>query len=213
MPFKSFDPDVEVNRKRRNLPHWRQDGVTYFVTSRLADSIPKYKLALWKDERDIWLRAHGLTKPQDVRQLPKDEQRKFQRQFTKQWHEWLDAGMGACHLQRPDLAALVREQLEMGHPDDYELDAWVVMPNHFHALVTPANGVELSRILQRWKGASSRKINLALGRGGQLWQHEPFDHIVRSFEQLEHYRRYIADNPKKANLKEGTYLCSANFSL
>jgi hypothetical protein len=32
---------------------------------------------------------------------------------------------------------------------------------------------------------------------------EFFDHIVRSESQLEHYRRYIADNPNKAGLKRG----------
>lgn len=30
-----------------------------------------------------------------------------------------------------------------------------------------------------------------------------FDHIVRSESQLEHYRRYIAENPKKAGLTSG----------
>jgi hypothetical protein len=38
-----------------------------------------------------------------------------------------------------------------------------------------------------------------------FWQLEHFDHLVRSAEQFEHYRRYIAENPQKAKLTEGMY--------
>ena len=34
-----------------------------------------------------------------------------------------------------------------------------------------------------------------------------FDHLVRSPEQFEYLRRYIADNPKAAGLASGEYLC------
>ncbi|HEX7261698.1 MAG TPA: OB-fold nucleic acid binding domain-containing protein, partial [Luteolibacter sp.] len=47
------------------------------------------------------------------------------------------------------------------------------------------------------QGASARAINQNLGRTGSLWQAETFDHIVRSEAQLDHYRRYIAENPCK----------------
>lgn len=77
------------------------------------------------------------------------------------------------------------------------------MPNHIHALLEPVPGVMLGDILQRWKGGSAREINLALGRSGSLWQVEPFDHIVRSEAQLQHFRRYVAMNPNKARLQRG----------
>ena len=38
---------------------------------------------------------------------------------------------------------------------EYHLDAWVVMPNHFHALVTPKAGNTLGGIVQRWKSGST----------------------------------------------------------
>ncbi len=56
--------------------------------------------------------------------------------------------------------------------------------------------------MKLWKGASARKINQITGRVGSLWQAEAFDHIVRSEAQLNHYRRYIAENPSKAGLRE-----------
>ena len=42
------------------------------------------------------------------------------------------------------------------------------MPNHVHILLG-VGAVPLGRIMQAWKGASSRWINLELGRGGTLW--------------------------------------------
>ena len=80
------------------------------------------------------------------------------------------------------------------------------MPNPFHASVEQIEEAVRGEIIQRWKGGSAREINLACGRSGQLWQHEPFDHIVRSEAQLNHFRRYIALNPAKAGLKEGFIL-------
>ena len=39
--FGAFDPRRPVGYVQGgNLPHWRQDGATYFVTWRTADSIP-----------------------------------------------------------------------------------------------------------------------------------------------------------------------------
>ena len=77
------------------------------------------------------------------------------------------------------------------------------MPNHMHALVSPKAGVSLGEIIQQWKGGSAREINILLGKSGQLWQREPFDHIVRSEAQLNHFRSYIALNLEKARLRNG----------
>jgi type I restriction enzyme R subunit len=45
-----------------------------------------------------------------------------------------------------------------------------------------------------------------MGENGKFWQQEPFDHLVRSLEQYEYLRQYIADNAQKARLKTGEYL-------
>ena len=49
-----FNPHKEIQITKANLPHWRQDETTYFVTFRLADSLPKEKLAQWAKNRDAW---------------------------------------------------------------------------------------------------------------------------------------------------------------
>ena len=208
MPVQPFDPQKPLRIHEGHLPHWRQDGVTYFVTSRLADSMPREKLDQWRDERDTWLRAHGLRTVEQLDRLPAKARNDFHRHFTAEWHRWLDAGWGACVLRVREIREIVIAALLGNHGERYDLDAWVVMPNHFHALVTPLAGWTLGSVVKGWKGASARAINVKLGRTGQLWQPEPYDHIVRSEEQMEHYRRYVAENPIKARLREGEYACS-----
>ena len=206
--MKPFDPHAPVRIHEMHLPHWRQDGVTYFITSRLADSMPQEKLDQWRDERATWLRARGLRTAEELDALPAKARNAFHRLFTAEWHTWLDAGYGACVLRLPGICEIVIAAMMEHHGERYDLDAWVMMPNHFHALVTPLAKWKLGTIVQGWKGASARVINLRLGKTGRLWQSEPYDHIVRSEEQMEHYRRYIAENPIKARLPEGEYALS-----
>ncbi|MDA0812772.1 MAG: transposase [Verrucomicrobia bacterium] len=204
--FKPFQPDQNVKRHRGNLPHWRQDDVTYFVNGRLADSIPKAKLRLWDEERTAWLAQHGFRSKDELDSIGDEEKRSaFHARFTKQWHDWLDAGWGACVLRDASMRQHLIDQFLASTEEMCDLDVWVIMPNHFHALVTPKPGMPLGDAIQKWKGSSSRAINVALNRNGKLWQAEPFDHIVRSESQWHHYRNYIANNPIKPNLPESDY--------
>ena len=201
--FRPLQPNQEVRIHRGNLPHWRQDGVTYFVTGRLGDSMPRTKLTQWQHDRKKFLACHKVSNPEDLEEKLRNG---FHARFTKKWHDWLDAGFGECLLRRTEIRDLVLAKL-IADGDDrrpYALDAWVIMPNHFHAVLTPT-GAKLGDILRDWKGGSAHAINRALDRKGSLWQSEPYDHILRSEEQLCHYRRYIADNPPKANLKADEY--------
>jgi hypothetical protein len=50
-------------------------------------------------------------------------------------------------------------------------------------------------------GKSAIECNKLVGRSGSLWQPESYDHIVRDLKQLLFYRRYIADNPKRAGIE------------
>ncbi len=206
MPFQPFNPNEKVQRHYGKLPHWQQRGTTYFITSRLADSLPAKVLDQWHTLRDTWLDAHGIVSAQQLDQLTEKQRHFYHSEFTARFHELLDAGHGACPLADLAHAAILVSKLIAGNGTDYQLDAWIIMPNHFHALVEPADGVALGDIIHRWKGGSAREINLARGTSRKLWQHEPFDHIVRSEAQLDHFRRYIALNPTKAGLNAGFVL-------
>lgn len=206
MPFKPFNPGGDLSVHREQLPHWRQWGVTYFTTSRLADSVPAALGAEWRRRRDAWLEAHGVRSAGELARLTESQRQEYHREFTAAFHTLLDAGHGGCLLATAVCADIVIARLMAGHGTAYELDAWCLMPNHLHALVTPGKHVTLGEIVRHWKGGSAFEMNRALGRKGQIWQAETFDHIVRSAAQLEHFRRYIAENPRKAGLRSGYVL-------
>jgi type I restriction enzyme R subunit/putative DNA methylase len=71
----------------------------------------------------------------------------------------------------PAIAEILTGAIRQGAGSDYSLHEWVVMPNHVHLLITPLSDV--SKALQKLKGASARWANEQLGlRGKQFWQRE-----------------------------------------
>jgi len=202
LPFVGFDPKAPVGFLRGgNVPHWRQDGVTYFLTWRTADSMPKERVDAWYAEREEWLKKH--PEPWEAR-----TEEEYYQLFPDRWEKWLDECHGECVLARPELRMIVEDVLRHGDEASlppaatrasqlpkYRLKDFVVMPNHVHVLVTPLGEHTLSELVQEWKSVSSHRINKALGRKGEFWQKEYFDHIVRSAEQLEKFRSYIQRNP------------------
>ena len=76
----------------------------------------------------------------------------------------------------------------------------VIMPDHAHLLFAAYEEWPLGRILGRIKGNSSRLINKSYGRLGTLWQHESFDHILRSSEAIQQKGEYVCMNPVRAGL-------------
>jgi len=200
MSFEQPDLTKPIVRRRNHLPHWTLDRATYFVTFRLADSIPQSKLRLWEHERGCWLEAHRVAPDNPLDSLPESARREYHKRFTARFHEWLDAGEGECWLRRPDCREVVSGALQHFHMRRYALEAFVVMPNHVHALVTPCEDWKLSVVLHSWKSFSSHGINRKVARRGTFWQKESYDHIVRDEGQWRHYRRYIRQNPTKAQL-------------
>jgi putative transposase len=59
---------------------------------------------------------------------------------------------------------------------------------------------------ESWKHFTATRINRVLGRKGRFWQQDGFDHLVRSVEQFDYLRRYVAENPSRAGLGPGEYL-------
>jgi REP element-mobilizing transposase RayT len=83
----------------------------------------------------------------------------------------------------------------------YDLLAWVIMPNHVHAIIRPH--ATMARIMQWLKGRTARKANRILGRvGDSFWQDESFDHWIRSELEFDALVDYVENNPVKAGLVE-----------
>lgn len=207
--FAWFDPHRVVRVYHRNLPHWRQDGALYFVTFRLADSIPHRVLAAWAQERKIWLRAHGIVSESgghvSVAQLSEKDQRAYARMNARRLFGELDRGWGRCDLRRGDVREILKTSLLFHDATRWQVGDFVIMPNHVHLLVFMLGNYELEKQLNSVKRFSARRINGLLGREGALWQRESYDHIVRDCAELRRIRRYIRLNPGKASLSREKY--------
>ena len=184
-----FDPDLKLDIYRRKLPHWRQKDVIYFVTFRLADSLPIQKLEALKEEKTRWLALYPL--PHNECQV-KD----YHRNFSLRIHEWLDSGYGSCVLARPEIYRMVEGALKFFDEKRYVLGEYVLMPNHVHALVQPLGDHELNQILHSWKSYTAKEINKLISSKGSVWHRETYDRIVRSPAQLARIEDYIRDNPR-----------------
>lgn len=207
IPFRGFDERGEVRVYHHGiLPHWRQKGCTYFVTFRQADSLPQRVLQELEYDRRLWLENHRID-PDDSNwkrvfaELSKSERRDYERRVAAKLNDFLDAGHGSCALRDTSIGASVAQSLDHFHGERVLSGDFVVMPNHVHVLMTPLAEHELEDILQSIKSYSATQINRRLGLQGKFWQRESYDHIVRDYEQLEAFQRYITNNPEKAGLR------------
>lgn len=216
-----FDPKRDFTVAWKTLPHWSQAGTVCFITWRTGDSLPPHVQREWANKRADILRAAGVADDGRRRvsarldygrrvspklaSLPPLERSKLHWRRFKAWDEHLDRGAGACVLARPELSQIVADCLHHFEGDRYVLTDFVVMPNHVHILAALADEDRLLAQATCWKRFISTQINQALGRRGEFWQVEQFDHLVRSPEQFEYLRRYIADNPRRAGLSAESY--------
>ena len=210
-PFHCFDPQADYKVVERRLPHWSQTGVVAFITIRTNDSIPKEVLELWLRQRDDWLRRHGInplsaTWRQAVHALERRQQVEFFREFSAKWHQHLDDCHGECVLRQPKLALVVAKSLRHFDGDRYDLTDFVVMPNHVHVLVAFPDEDTMLAQCESWKHFTATQINRVLKRRDRFWQRDGFDHLVRTADQFEALRRYVARNPEKAHLSPGEYI-------
>ena len=177
-----------------NLPHWRQDGCMYFVSFRLADSLPAGKLKELQSEKEAWLAKN--PEPSKGSKAHFRWQDEYKRLFQDRIDGWLDAGHGGCILRGSRERKVVEDALLHFDGDHYRLDSFVVMPNHVHVLVAPLGSHLLSDIVKAWKSYTSHMLVKSLGVVAPVWQKEYFDHIVRSPESLEKFRNYLCANPE-----------------
>ena len=190
---------------RGYLPHVKREGASYFVTFRLADSLPKQVVLELQADRAA--RLHRFFAQLEARKrhpqapAPTDTQETIDRDYRRQVERYLDKGVGACYLDRPEIAELVANALRYFEGQRYHLTDWVVMPNHVHAVVWPMPNELLGDIVKSWKGYTGREANKLLRRVGEpFWQKEPFDHWIRDDDEKARIGRYVRHNPVTAGL-------------
>jgi len=215
----------EVTERRR--PHFHPPGATLFVTFRLANSIPKAILSLYRKEK-VWLdsearRLQKLRLTEDSPELRRHEERlmEFHRQWFKRFEDILHkAENGPTWLKDERVAALVADALRWRDGSVYRLDTYCIMSNHVHVVFMPhlseaslrekktndnkvfyeSNDAPLDVIMHSLKSWTANEANALLERRGQFWEHESYDHVVRNDEEFHRIVAYVLNNPVKAGL-------------
>ena len=191
---KFLDSYRPVERHSRRLPHRQQGGITYFVTWRLADAMPKSEFMKLQFERDIWLNGH----PQP---WSRETESEYWKRFGDRIDQMLDVGRGSCLLNQKKIRRIVDHALMHFDEKRYSLLSFVTMPNHVHALFALHQGNKLQQTIQSWKSFTSKTINKKLHRNGRLWQPEYWDKMIRGEKHLLKVKEYIRNNPIKARLR------------
>ena len=111
-------------------------------------------------------------------------------------------------FRRETIANLLVETL--AHYRDerrFLLHEFVIMPDHIHALLTPAPEISLERAMQFIKAGFSFRMK----ERGSIWQASFTNHHVHDLEDYEHHREYIWMNPVRARLvkRPQEYTCSS----
>ena len=121
-----------------------------------------------------------------------------------------------------DLGKVVREEWQHAAQarSKFQLDLFVIMPNHFHGLVFIEDRRDCSAVqndpadlamrtstlsagslganISQFKAAVSRRAwSGTIDRDQRIWQRNYYDHIVRNEESLDDIRRYILENPTR----------------
>jgi putative transposase len=205
-----FDPAAEVLISERCRPHWSQAGAVVFITFRTYDSIPREVAERWEREKQEWVNARVATDGRHwsvvLPTLPPSERAAFQKAFNRHREIALDKCHGCCPFRRPELATVVADSLLHFDGERYRMGDFVVMPNHVHLLAAFPSAEGMRKQCDSWLHFTAVQVNRALGEKGKLWQEEPFDHLVRSPEQYDYLREYIAENPSKAGLQSGEFV-------
>lgn len=191
----------------RTLPHYHHYGATFFVTYRLHGSLPMEfmkELATWYESE-----KHRIAREApDLDRAKQLLQRDYFRKFDKALDQCL---CGPTFLNIPEVAQKVVAQLNRFDGLWYKLLAFTILPNHVHLLLDfsiqqDKNGAidkstykNLDYVMGRINGASSRYINLELGRTGTpCWQSEYHDRYIRDRTHLLAAIDYIKQNPVSA---------------
>jgi putative transposase len=175
------------------MPHWLVADHTYFVTIRLAGTIPRALLNALKVERKTLADA---AESEDARQ---DLLRK---QFVR-IEKVLDAHNPDRHwLTQPPVATAFFDALPWLEDSarGWDIYATTLMGTHAHMVLRNLAGRsgELLADLAQFKRHTAREGNKVLGRSGAFWARENFDHWCRTENKVIGAVRYTANNPVAA---------------
>jgi putative transposase len=116
-------------------------------------------------------------------------------------HYTIRTTYGSEPFSNPRFAAIAVEcLLEQRKKSTCQVEIYCVMPDHIHAIVTPAvDGASSLTFINRFKGWCGRRLRQE-GWQGPLWQSRSYDHLIREDEDLVEIAAYILANPVRKGL-------------
>ena len=171
---------------RRNLPHLYFNDGLYFITFRLADSLPIGFIKQLHAELKNSCEALNIK----------------EKKIFKKYDELLDKTYeGMKYLSIAEVAEIVRQTIHYEDGKDIKVICYCIMPNHVHLVFELLkNNRGISKIMQSIKRVSARRSNEFLKREGKFWQDESFDRWVRNDKELFNIINYVLENPVRAGL-------------
>jgi putative transposase len=91
------------------------------------------------------------------------------------------------------LIRILQDNHEKGR---FQLHAYVIMPDHIHLLLTPAENVSIEKAMQYIKGGFSFQLKSAF----DVWERSFKEHRIKDEQDYFHHLHYIEQNPVRANL-------------
>jgi putative transposase len=82
----------------------------------------------------------------------------------------------------------------------FTVHAFVLMPDHFHILLTPSKEKTLERAVQLIKGGAARQIGIERQLRFPVWQRGFSDHRIRNAADYDSHLVYIVQNPVRKKL-------------
>jgi putative transposase len=108
---------------------------------------------------------------------------------------------GKLLLQSERMATLFIDVLHAyAEAGEFVVNAFVVMPSHFHLLLSLPKEVTVEKAIQLIKGNFSFRARREIGIKGEIWQRGFSDERVRDRESFANHRIYIEQNPVRAGL-------------
>ena len=138
---------------------------------------------------DAALAAEGLLK------APMKPQREHATNNSQTYMVTSSTGERRALFQAEPWAKLLIDTLYHYRTTAYLLHEFVIMPDHFHALITPRTSLE--KAVQFIKGGFSYRARKELGSNMEVWQKGFQDHRIRDDSDLAVHVSYIHNNPVK----------------
>jgi putative transposase len=110
---------------------------------------------------------------------------------------------GRALLQSERMATLFVDVLRSyHHKSAFTVHDFVVMPDHFHLLITVDQNLSVEKAVQLVKGNFSFRAKRELGIVHDIWQRGFSEERVRDRQSFLAHRKYIGENPVKRGLAE-----------